>query len=259
MASGMVARPAIVAALVLGVAALGLGAAPAAAQDDNSVLREGLFGAPANASRRAPAPMVARYVAETGDEFVFDRTAPRPLMRFGDSAEVWALQPQAGPRGDTIYKNDLGEPVLRATKLGGLTLFTRERPEGAAVAVAGTSNPIRLAPMGPSALLQKLAQASARASKAAQRLIPIGADATPQSASVIADAAMIAADAMVRMARHPNGKTVLARIEKIFIAQGKRPDAGIDKAGTLVITVRPDMGIAGRPSSERIAHAAGAR
>lgn len=253
----MVARPAIVAALVLGVAALGLGVAPAQAQD-SSVLREGLFGSPANGSRRAPAPMVARYVAETGDEFVFDRTSPRPLMRFGDSAEVWALQPQAGPRGDTIYKNDLGEPVLRATKLGGLTLFTRERPEGAAVAVAGTSNPIRLPAMGPNALLQKLAQASSRASKAAHRLIPVGADATPQSAALIADAAMIAADSMGRMSRHPNGKSVLARIEKIFIAQGKRPDAEIEN-GVLVITVRPDMGIAGRPSSERIAHAAGAR
>ena len=86
----MVARPAIVAALVLGVAALGLGPAAAAAQGNNS-LREGLFGKPDNASRRAPAPMVARYVAETGDEFVLDRSASRPLMRYEDSPEVWAL------------------------------------------------------------------------------------------------------------------------------------------------------------------------
>lgn len=254
----MVARPAIAAALVLGVAALGLGASPAVAQD-NSVLRDGLFGSSPNANRRAPAPMVARYVAETGDEFVLDRSNSRPLMRYADSPEVWALLPQAGPRGDVIYKNDLGEPVLRATKLGGLTLFTRERPEGAAVAVAGTSSPIRLPPTGPNTLLQRLAQASARASKAAHRLIPVGADATPQSAALIADAAMVAADAMGRMARHPNGKTVLGRIEKIFVAQGKKPDAHIDKQGVLVVTVRPDMGIAGRPSSERIAHAAGAR
>ena len=254
----MVARPAIVAALVLGVAALGLGASPATAQD-NSVLREGLFGNSPNANRRAAAPMVARYVAETGDEFVLDRSNSRPLMRYADDSEVWALQPQQGPRGDVIYKNDLGEPVLRATKLGGLTLFTRERPEGAAVAVAGASSPIRLPQTGPNALLQKLAQASARASKAAHRLIPVGADATPQSAALIADAAMVAADAMGHMARHPNGKSVLGRIQKIFVAQGKKPDAHIDKGGVLVVTVRPDMGIAGRPSSERIAHAAGAR
>ena len=86
----MVARPAIVAALVLGVAALGLGASPTWAQD-SSVLRDGLFGKPGNASRRAPAPMVARYVAETGDEFVLDRSAPRPLIRYDDSAQTSGL------------------------------------------------------------------------------------------------------------------------------------------------------------------------
>jgi len=254
----MVARPAIVAALVLSAAALGLSGVPARAEEPGSVLRDGLFGSSPNATRRAPAPIVARYVAETGDQFVLDRSAGRPLLRFYDDPEVWALQPQAGPRGDVIYKNDLGRPVLRATKLGGLTLFTRERPEGAAAALAGQSNPIRLAPMGPNALLQKLAQASARASRAAQRLVPVGADATPQSAPLIADAALLAADSMVRMSRHANGRSVLSRIEKIFIAQGKRPDAAINK-GVLVITVRPDMGIAGRPSSERIAYAVGGR
>lgn len=252
----MVSRPAIVAALVLGVAALAVGVAPAHAQGANAVLREGLFGD--NGSRRSPAPTIARYVAETGDEFILDRSASRPLMRFGDSSEIWALQPQAAPRGDTIYKNDLGEPVLRATKLGGLTLFTRERPQGAPVAVVGESGPVRLPHISPSTMLNKLAQASSRASRAAQRLIPVGADATPQSASVIADAALVAAEAMSRMAQHPRGRESLDRIQKIFVAQGRRPDAGIED-GVLVITVRAELGVAGRPSSERILAAAGAR
>ncbi|HYG27371.1 MAG TPA: DUF4908 domain-containing protein [Caulobacteraceae bacterium] len=230
---------------------------PAAAQD-GSVLREGLFGSSPNASRRAAAPMVARYVAETGDQFVFDRSSSRPLLRFADHPEVWALHPQSAPRGDVIYKNDLGQPVLRATKLGGLTLFTRERPQGAAVAVAGESGPIRLAPMGPNTLLHRLAQASARASKAAQRLVTVGADATPSSAALIADTAMVAAEAMTRMSRTHQGRAALGRINKIFVDQGKRPAAGISD-GVLVITVRADMGIAGRPSSERIAAAAGGR
>lgn len=257
MAWGMVARPAIVAALVLGCAALGAGA-PAHADDLGSVLRDGLFGSPPNTSRRAATPMVAHYVAETGDEFVLDRSAPQPLLRFDDDSEVWALQPQSGPRGDIIYKNDLGVTVLRATKLGGLTLFTHERPEGAAVAVEGETSPIRLAPMGPSALLQRLAQASARASRAAQRLVSVGADATPQSAALIADAAMVAADAMVRISKTSGGRGTLNRIEKIFVAQGKKPSASVQN-GVLVVTVRPDMGIAGRPSSERVAMAMGVR
>lgn len=251
----MVARPAIVAALVLGAAALGVGA-PAQADDLGSVLRDGLFGSPS--TRKAPTPMVAHYVADTGDEFVFDRSAPQPLLRFDDDYEVWALQPQSGPRGDILYKNDLGETVLRATKVGGLTLFTHERPEGAAVAVEGETSPIRLSPMGPSALLQRLAQASARASHAAQRLVSVGADATPQSAALIADAAMIAADAMISLSKTAAGRNALSRIEKIFVAQGKRPGAAVQN-GVLVVTVRPDMGIAGRPSSQRIAMAMGVR
>lgn len=255
MASGMVARPAIVAALVLGAAALGVGV-PAHADDLGSVLRDGLFGS--QSSRKAATPMVAHYVAETGDEFVLDRSAPQALLRFDDDFEVWALQPQSGPRGDILYKNDLGETVLRATKLGGLTLFTHERPEGAAVAVEGETAPIRLSPMGPSALLQRLAQASARASRAAQRLVSVGADATPQSAGLIADAAMVAAEAMVHLSRSTGGRNAIGKIEKIFVAQGKHPSAAVEN-GVLVVTVRPDMGIAGRPSSERIAMAMGVR
>lgn len=255
MALGMTgARSAIVAALVAGAVTLGAGADAAWAQDAGSVLREALFGSSPNAQRRAPAPPVARYVAETGEGFVLDRTRERPLLRFESSSEVWVLQPQPGPRGDVIYKNDLGEPMLRATKLGGLTLFTRERPEGSAVALAGISQPIRLSVMGPNALLGRLAQASSRASKAAGRLVPFGADATPQSAALIADAAHIAGEAMMRVSDLPGGRAKASVVQKIYIAQGKRPDAEM-KRGVLVVTVTPQLGIAGRPSSERIAGA----
>ncbi len=250
------ARPAIFAAVVLGAATGGVGF-PAFAQDGGSVLRDALFGSSPNAQRRAAAPPVARYVSETGEEFVFDRTSSRPLLRFESSSEVWALHPNPGPRGDVIYKNDLGHPVLRATKLGGLTLFTRQRPEGLAVAVAGTSAPLKLPAMGPNALLQKLAQASGRASRAAGRLIPFGADATPQSAALIADAAMVSADGLARAAQL-HGRNALAPVKKIYIAQGKKPGAAI-KDGVLVVTVSPQMGIAGRPSSERVAYVAANR
>ena len=65
--------------------------------------------------------------------FVFDMSVQgRPLIKFDDSGEVWALTPTAGPRGDTIYKNDMGEPMLRSTRLGGLTVFTQDRPMGLA-------------------------------------------------------------------------------------------------------------------------------
>src|SRR5690606_35936740 len=120
---------------------LGFGA-PAHAGPES--LREGLFGRHPADGRSQVAPPVARYVSEDGDVFILDRTQSRPLLKFENSPEVWALSPQPAPRGDVIYKNDLGTPVIRATRLGGVTIFTDQRPAGSAAALAGGGDPLRL-------------------------------------------------------------------------------------------------------------------
>ena len=218
-------------------------------------LRESLFGArPSAADQRTTLP-VARYVSQEGDVFVLDRSQPRALLKFDDSPEVWVLRPQPAPRGDIIYMNDLGEPLLRATRLGGLTLFTPDRPAGTAVALAGGGSAIRLAQLGPQQLLERLAQASARATRAAHHLIPFEADASPGSSAITADAAMIAAEAVIRMARRTDAKTLLAKIGKIRLVEGRRSQAVLQK-GIIQITVAPADGLAGRPSSDRVMAAA---
>lgn len=214
-------------------------------------LREGLFGGRSVEGRSFGAPVVARYVSDDGEAFVFDRSQARPLLKFEKSPEVWALQAQPAPRGDVIYKNDLGQPMLRATRLGGVTVFTDGRPGGSAAALAGGGAPLRLAPMGPQALLERLAQASARASRAAKRLITFDAEATPGSSSLIADAAMVAAEAVVRMSRKPDSKRLLAKFGKVTLVEGKKPNAAVQRS-VMRITVAPADGLAGRPSSERI-------
>ena len=219
-------------------------------------LREALFP-PRSApdARQSPAPVVARYISEDGDVFVLDLSQPRPLLKFDNSFEVWALKPQPGPRGDTIYKNDLGEPVLRATRLGGVTIFTDDHPGGEAAAVAGASSPLRLPPLGPQALAEKLLQASARASRAARRLIPFEAEATPSSSALIADAAMVTSEAVVRIAKRADARRLLDRILKVRLIAARKPQAEIDQ-GVLEVTVTPLQGLAGRPSSERIVQVA---
>lgn len=214
-------------------------------------LREGLFGQRPSDSRRMTPPPVGRYVSEEGAAFTLDRSTTRPLLKFEDSPEVWALQSHPAPRGDVIYKNDLGEPVLRATRLGGLTIFTDQRPGGSAAALTGDSQPLRLPTLGPQALLERLAQASARASRAARRLIPFEADATPASAPLVADAAMVAAEAVVRMTRRPEGRALLTRFTKVKLVEGKKPGVVVEQ-GVMRISVTPAQGLAGRPSSERI-------
>jgi hypothetical protein len=221
-------------------------------------LRDSLFGArPAAQDQNRTLP-VGRYVSQEGDVFVLDRSQPRPLLKFDDSPEVWVLRPQPAPRGDVIFMNDLGEPVLRATRLGGLTLFTPDRPGGTAAALTGGGNALRLAQLGPQQLLERLAQASARATRAARRLIPFEADASPSSSAITADAAMVAAEAVVRIARRPDAKSILGRIGKIQLVEGRKASATLQQ-GVVQITVSPNDGLAGRPSSERIMAATGVR
>ena len=239
---------AMFAATALVAAACG---APAWAAPES--LRQGLFGHGGD-MRQQPAPPVARYVLEDGDAFVLDRTQGRTLLKFENSPEVWALQAQPAPRGDVIYKNDLGEPMLRATRLGGVTIFTERRPGGSAAALAGNGSPLKLQPMGPQALLERLAQASARSSKAARRLIAFDADASPASSALIADAAVVASEAIIRLSRRPDGRAALARVKQVRLNEGRKP--GVELAGGVMkITVAPAQGLAGRPSSERIAAA----
>ena len=125
-------------------AAMNLGWA-AVAHAGPQTLREGLFGDRPAPGRQA-SPPVARYVSEDGDGFVLDRSQPRVYMKFDDSPEIWALRPHPAPRGDVIYKNDLGEPMLRATRLGGLTLFTADRPGGSPAALTGAGCDLVFAP-----------------------------------------------------------------------------------------------------------------
>jgi hypothetical protein len=250
-------RPAI-AALACGLAAaVALGQA---VQARPFTLGDALFG-PNGQQDAAKAPAVARYADQDGDAaFVLDRSTPMPLLRFDDSPEIWVLTPQPAAHGDLIYKNDVGETVLRATRFGGMTVFNVSHPAGAAAALIGEAPALRpLAILTPNALLQRLAQASAHASRAAQRLVVFDApDVTPQTASLVADAATIAAEAMEAMARDPKGRLVLAKVSKVMLVPGHKSQASLDQ-GVLRVVIVPQAGgalrevAACRPSSRRIA------
>jgi hypothetical protein len=231
--------------------AVALSAGPAQAGGPES-LRDSLFGSrPSADGRQLPVPPISRFVSEDGDTFVLDLSQGLPLLKYDNSPEVWTLRPQPGPRGDTIYKNDLGEPVLRATRLGGVTIFTEDHPAGEAAALAGISAPLRLAPLGPQELADRLLHASARASRAARRLIPFEAEATPSSSALIADAAMVTSEAVVRMAKRADFHKLLDKILKVRLMAGRKPQTQLDQ-GVLEVTVAPPLGLAGRPSSVRI-------
>ncbi|MBC7670606.1 MAG: DUF4908 domain-containing protein [Gemmatimonadaceae bacterium] len=233
--------------------ALVASAGAAHAQNGHS-LRDALFGSRgASDTRRAAPPAVARYVSETGSAFILDRGASQPLMKFENSSEVWVLSAQPAPRGDTIYKNEMGEPVLRASKLGGMTLFTAERPAGDAAALTGKATSIQPPTViSVNLLFQRLLQASARASRAAQHRIAFETvdDATPATSVLVADTATVTAEAFEKMARNGD-RNLLARVVRVLLAEGRKPGVNL-KGSDLIVTYAPDKGLSGRPSSKRI-------
>jgi hypothetical protein len=218
-------------------------------------LRDQLFG---RDERGFSTPPVARFQPDDGAPFVLDRSPGRQVfMKFESSPEIWALEPTPGPRGDIIYKNDMGQPMLRSTRLGGLTLFTPERPDGVAAAFAGDAGYLR-PPLviTPGALLQIFAQASGRASRAARHAIAFEAEDVPLGAiGVIADAAMVTAEAVVDVAnRGERARKQLEKLAKVRIATGKRAQVAYSN-GAVTVYVDPDRGVGGRPSSLRVAAA----
>ena len=219
-------------------------------------LRDALFGGHPDHGRTLNAPVIARFSSDDGEGFVLDRSQEPPVLRFDDHREIWVLAPSRAARGDIIYKNDAGRLMLRATQTGGLTLFTPDRPGGAAVALEGKASPVRLLPpMSPALLLQRLGQASARASRAAQRLIAFDAeDVTPESSNLYADTAFVAADAVVQLSRQPGSKDLLAKLSRVRLMEGRRIEIH-QKGPELRIFIVSDDGLAGRPSSERIVKA----
>lgn len=199
-----------------------------------------------------PTLPVARYVVDTGGGFVLDRSGPRPMLRFDDSPEIWLLRAARGPRGDEILADDVGAPMVRITRLGGVTVFTLRRPEGAAAALDGPAAPLRLMRIDPAGLYQRLVSASARASRAAQRLIAFQAlDVDSDSAALIADAAVVATESVVQLAAAPGGRQRLLRIARFDFARARAPDVRFE-GGIIHILVSPEDGAAGRPSSARI-------
>jgi len=202
---------------------------------------------------RPTGPLAERYVTDDGRVFVLDHGSGVTLVKFENSPEVWALQPTHGPRGDVIYKNDVDEPMLRETQLGGVTVFTPRRPDGAAAALSGPTAPIRLATLGPFVLYQRLIQASVRLSRIVQHAVMIEApDADASSDGLIADTAFITTEGALTAAAKRGGRLRLARLKGVTIDQGARP-AAIMSGGVLAITVASARGLAGRPSSDRIA------
>ncbi|MGH7023215.1 MAG: DUF4908 domain-containing protein [Caulobacteraceae bacterium] len=200
-------------------------------------------------------PTSARFTVDEGGRFILDRTHHPALLKFDDSPEVWSVTPSRGPRGDILFKDDVGDILIRVTKLGGVTVFTSRRPAGSAATLLGRVAPLSFAPIGPTVLYQRMILASSRCSRATHHLVAFDApDADAKSAGILFDTAWLAMDAIVSMSSHPSGRAAALRVDKVVLTMAGKPGVWL-RRGVLTIAVNPGDALSGHPSSARIAQA----
>ncbi|HEY7900597.1 MAG TPA: DUF4908 domain-containing protein [Caulobacteraceae bacterium] len=238
------------AAVLAAVASMGMAGAPAWVQNALSLGR---------ADQLHAVPTVARFRLDEGGDFVLDRSSHSALLRFENgpdaTGEIWVVAPSRGPRGDIMFKDDVGDILLRVTKLGGVTAFTTHWPSGAAASLDGKTAPLRLAAMGPTQLYQRLVYASTRSSRAARHLVAFEApDSDARSAPLLGETAWVAMQAFVSLSAEPRGLAAAAKIRKVVLLHGSKPGVKAQR-GAVTVIVDPGDGLVGHPSSARIAQA----
>jgi hypothetical protein len=188
-----------------------------------------------------------RYATPDGSvRFVFDRTGNRAaLVRFEGDPEVHVLRPRMAANGSEIYRTEDGRVMLRVNPQGAITVYTRALQTGAPAAEEE-----RVAPLTPEAIafaqmqdrFRRLqAQARRRVGQTVTFIVP--AQLSSQAAGVVVDAAERAAEGLAA--------APMTSVRRVTITIGPVPRAAV-RGDQLFIQVAPQMGYAGRPSSNAI-------
>jgi hypothetical protein len=211
---------------------------------------------------RGPAlPPVTRFTAEGVGEFIFDQSSGQPLILFRNSSEIVALTRSDAARNDRIYKNDVGEPVLRISGLGlGVTVYTAARPQGApAEIVRGPAPPIRLQTIrDETEYIQRGRIVQERLRRVMQRnfTVEVADIDQPEAWPLVVDAMELTAQFFEKNRDRIRSDSRYQHITRLLIIEGDEPEvrAFYD---TLQVTVAATKGPWGRPSSAKIALALG--
>lgn len=218
---------------------------------------------------------VERFVIATDDRvFLFQGGARSGRLKFlcgdGDTRmdcvidertpaeEIHLITPTRAPRGDTVWRNNSGEALLRIAAHGGATVFWPGDPRGAAASKSyGEDPPLALAFATLDVARQRANRATALISAQVGKPVLFDAgDPGPDEAggaSVLADAVARAAKGLRRVADDPTGAAIIgARVRRVEFVVGRPPAVNLAD-GVLSVRYDPAADAAGRPSSTEIA------
>lgn len=193
------------------------------------------------------ASSATRYATPDGAvRFVLDRTGGRAaLVRFEGDPEVHVLRPVMAAGGGEIYRTEDGALMLHITPHGGIIVYTRALRTGAAA-----SEEARVAPLTPASItFAEVQERFRRMALVARRAVgepvtfTIPARMSAPVAGVIVDAAERATEGLAA--------APMTNVRRVIISVGSEPE--VELRGTeLHIQVAPQLGYAGRPSSNTI-------
>ena len=121
--------------------------------------------------------------------------------------------------------------------------------------MVGMGDPLHLDPRELPILGEQLNRVGYRLRAALGHATTVDFDVPPEARNLVIDVLNLTADAMERV-QASDTQSHLLQIKHIEVDDGPRSEVRIEDA-TLKITVTPDLGIAGRPSSAKIARVLG--
>lgn len=204
-------------------------------------------------------PRDGTYMVGDKTEFIIDHHGDQLRLRFSGSDEVFYLSSEAAPLGARVLKYDTGEPALRVTGWGGVTLYTAQEKTGAPAEYSDVVHNVDPLPVPAEGVKRFAAGLAHELNSGGDLIIGFAADwdVLAQSAGIrelVCDAMRNTTYALEQVTSGPARNAIADHLHVVHIVERDRPSAVL-RGGVLTVTVAPKMGEAGRPSSLAIAHA----
>ncbi|MBO6796594.1 DUF4908 domain-containing protein [Maricaulis sp.] len=192
--------------------------------------------------------------ADSGDFFLFDRTNTVALLRERDDpdAEVLVLFANRAPGGGTSFVTDTGREVVRLTALGGTTYFPLDAPDGVIADYASPAGGLAPQPRSPNEVRDRAEDLAGTLAELLSTSFDLEYEPAPRAGLGVQYDTFNVIEKAVRQLRSDRRR--MPELARLRIVIGGEPGARWDD-DEFVVSIAPEFGYAGRPSSELIANA----
>jgi hypothetical protein len=241
--------------LILPVAGLLLAPLPAMAQLDAGPGRPPGMASRLAAERVGPVQPGLYSAGEDKDFLLQPYGEGKYLLRFAQGAETFVLTMEHASLGAKVLKYDTGATALRVSVWGGMTLYTRDAPQGVPATYQGVAPPLTAPALSAGELQTAFGDEASHLIYVQNIMLKFSTDPSVLAAdaetrgrafAALTDAAMgierfVAASATAR-------QLLAHRVSSVKLAEGGKPTIAIS-GQTLLISFVPGEGREGHESS----------